>query len=479
MRTVDLACPVVGITCAIAGGHFAPLICAATPPVLIRLLWNDRTPPVFLACLLMQWLYTSINVFYASWSGYYPGADNAFTNVDLTMTIIMTGLVCQALGFAAVYRAMGPKQTARPLTPFPYDLNRLCWISVIYALLALALSGTINRGGAATFINAFLQFRLVVLALLVYGTLIHRTNFRELTLTGLTAAFSTVLCFGSRQSAFKEVVLICLAAAVCAIRISPKRQFQRVNNRRVVVGVTTAFIALFYAGTMWESQIKPIWRSQTLPEGKIERISEFVRLAASMTQETDLFDGVDALLKRMNNMWQMSLVLERVPLQVPHSDGSLTWMAVKHVTMPRILFPDKLSLQATDRLLAETYMGIHVGSTASVGIGYVTEFYVDFGIPGAFIAAFVLGALLGCAALVMTNYSPSPEMGVAITLVALWGCFCNYEANLAKGLGSFLSHGLIFLVFGWFLAQFLQIRRPQFNPALPMWLDRSQINQRA
>jgi hypothetical protein len=458
LRIIDPACIALGLTSAAVGGHIAPLICAVTPPLLFRMLWNERTPPVFLACLLMQWLYTSSNVFYASFSGYYPGMSTGFANVDLTMTIIMAGLVCQALGFSTVYRAVAQKQASQ-LGPFLYDLNVLRWICVIYSILALAMSGLVTHGGAATFILAFLQFRLALMALLVYGTFVSQTNPRELAYTGLTIAICTVLCFGSRQSAFKEVVLICLAASVCSIRIIPKTRFQQINNRRVVVGVTLAFLALFYAGILWESQIKPIWRHQDLPEGKIERISEFMLLAAAKAPEADPFAGVDALFKRMNNMWQMSLVLERVPQQVPHADGSLTWMALKHVTMPRVLFPGKMTLVNTNRLLAEKYLGIRIGENASVGIGYVSEFYVDFGIPGVFIAALVLGMALGVAAYCLAKLAPTPSLGLAITLVALWSCFCNYEANLAKALGTFLSHGAIFLVLSWLLHRFLQGRR--------------------
>jgi hypothetical protein len=472
LRIIDSACFVLGLTSAAVSGNIAPLICAMTPPLLVRLLWNERTPPVFLACLLMQWIYASCNVFYSSFSGYFPGVSTGFPNLDLTMTVIMAGLVCQALGFALIYRVASSRPVSQTGQRFPYDLNRLRWITVISALVAFALPSITVGGAAATFHGAVLQFHLVILALTVFGTLVTRTNPEERWLTGLMIAFCTVLCFSSRQSTFKEVVLISLVSAACAIRIRPTTGFQQINNRRVVVAIATSFVVLFFVGIVWESQIKPIWRTQELPQGKVERISEFIQLAAAKAPVTDPFAGTDALLARMNNMWQMSLVLERVPLRVPHADGSLTLMAVKHVTMPRILFPGKASLVYTNRLLAEKYLGIRVGENASVGVGYLTVFYVDFGIPGVFLAAFILGMFLGCAAWSISRFAPSPEIGLAITIATLWGCFSNAEANLAKGLGAFLSYGAIYLVMGWLSSRFFQGRRTSFAAPAPIRLGR-------
>src|SRR5207247_92942 len=100
------------------------------------------------------------------------------------------------------------------------------------------------------------------------------------------------------------------------------------------------------------------------------------------------------LVARIDSIWQFSLVLERVPREIPHENGKLTSRAIKHVLTPRILFPNKPSL-GTDSWLPIYYAGISVGEGTSVGIGYMAEFYVDFGYPGMFLPLLAYGVMLG------------------------------------------------------------------------------------
>jgi len=455
---VDTGSLVAGLFGALAGGSLAPLVCAVGPPLLIRWLWSERVPPIFLVCLLLQWLYTSINIYFASWTGYIPAMPRGVPNATLTMTVIMTGLLCQAAGFALAFRALQRHGKSLRNLDFPYDLTRLRWLCIASAVVATLVDPPAHASGLATLVSALLWFRIVLLALLVYGTLTQDSSRSSLLKTLSVVVIATALCFGSRQSTFKEVVLVCLAAAACAYHIRPTERSQRINNRRIAVGTVAMMMCLFYCGILWESQIKPVWRFQTLPRGKFERIGDFMRLVATKAPETDSREGIDALMKRMNNMWQMSLALERVPRVVAHTHGQLTWTAIRHVLMPRFLFPGKPSLAITDRTYAERFLGIHVSRKASVGIGYVTEFYVDYGIPGMFLACLGLGVVLGTVALHLIAYAPTKSLGLAIALVALWCCFSNYEANLAKALGALLSHGVLFLILGHAVDSMLRTR---------------------
>lgn len=462
---VDVACLVLGVTCAARGGSLAPLLCAAGPPLILRILWNDRTPMVFMFCMMNQWLYTSSAVFYASFVGYYPGFPRSFTNVTQTMLVIMTALICQSIGYY-----LGCRLTMGRVAPlqqsFPYNLNTLRVSAVLLSLGAAVVNIPPGSSGLRTFVAAFFAFRLVLLVLTVFGTLAQSPNWKEISATGLFVLLCTLLTFGSRQATFKEIILLSLIGAACAFRIRPLSAVERQTNRRIVVGLAATLSILLVAGMMWESQIKPIWRIKVLSSDPFERMADFWRLVATRSTEFEASGGLDALMKRMNNMWQTSLVIERVPKVIPHTHGQLTGMALQHVLVPRILFPNKATLAVTDRSLAERFAGIDVGNSTSVGIGYVMELYVDFGIPGVFIAALCLGIVLGIITQAFIRLSPSASLGLANALIAVWACFSGYEANLAKALGACLSFGAVFMILGWVFHRFASAQTPLTSAAI-------------
>jgi hypothetical protein len=87
--------------------------------------------------------------------------------------------------------------------------------------------------------------------------------------------------------------------------------------------------------------------------------------------------------------------LYHIPTFRPFQDGAITADAVLRPLMPRILFPEKEGIDDTARTrqLSGVHLPVQVG--ASISIGYIGEFYADFGIPGMFAPLLVLGWLYG------------------------------------------------------------------------------------
>jgi hypothetical protein len=85
-----------------------------------------------------------------------------------------------------------------------------------------------------------------------------------------------------------------------------------------------------------------------------------------------------------------------VPDNVPFERGALWLSAIEHVFMPRLLFPQKAAVDDSER--TQLYTGMLVAGReqgTSIGIGYVAESYVDFGIAGMFVPIFGLGIFFG------------------------------------------------------------------------------------
>ena len=127
-----------------------------------------------------------------------------------------------------------------------------------------------------------------------------------------------------------------------------------------------------------------------------ERMSKFWDLIVN-ADAGELARGADALVSRVAYVEMLSHVLRRVPDSMPHTEGLLWRDALAHVAMPRILFPDKPRL-LSDSELTMRYTGLLLASDAggtSISMGYVTESYIDFGVPGMFLPVLIVGFVWG------------------------------------------------------------------------------------
>src|SRR5207244_1025318 len=88
--------------------------------------------------------------------------------------------------------------------------------------------------------------------------------------------------------------------------------------------------------------------------------------------------------------------MDNVPARIPHENGGLWLAAVEHVLRPRLFFPDKAEIDDSKR--TNYYAGVRVGTSdkgTSIGIGYIGESYIDFGVIGMFAPILALGAFYG------------------------------------------------------------------------------------
>lgn len=80
-----------------------------------------------------------------------------------------------------------------------------------------------------------------------------------------------------------------------------------------------------------------------------------------------------------------------VPANIPYQHGALWRQTVEFVLVPRILNPNKGTLD--NSVKASKYTGIPFSGASqgvSFSLGYFADCYVDFGVPGMFIALGVI-----------------------------------------------------------------------------------------
>jgi len=450
-------------SCVLGAVLMDPVVVAAglVASLIHVLLRHYGDPPIMSFCLGFQWLFIMTGVIYRDVVGKYPGYREA-TNIDRAAYMLLLGLLVVAIGIRLAYagyaRLCGRWQDKLADSRVQYDHRKL----FLYVLAAYSMSWITSAAppsGVAQAVLRVLDFRSVFLFSLVVVVLRQRRGYFAV---GIATLFVMLPTFTSPMSSFRTVLFIVLLAVLTDLGTRSAWTFDLRRMRRAMAAAVALSVVLVILGVVWQGAVKPAWRPLVMEErvtgSKIERLAEFVDVAADAIVEMDPTASVESLVQRLSDVpLFFGRVLERVPARLPHEDGQQTMEAVRHVLMPRFFFPNKTML-GSDSWLVRTYAGLQVAGAernTSFGLGYMIEFYIDFGPVWMYAALLVLGAFVGTMNRLMIVVSRSTPLylGSVATIGLLY--FSNLETLLAKLLGGLLSayiiFGVLFLLFGKFI----------------------------
>ncbi len=410
------------------------------------LVWRANEPPILSFTLAFQWIFIVVGYLYTA-AGGNLGEYTLIGNVDLAVLASLVGLLCIAIGMRLGLATVRKRIPGGNMLNI--EIGTLFWATVItYSIswvveISPTSSSNMTVFNAAQILYSILSFREVLFCLLWFVILQRREGYRYGWIALLVALLPR---FVSRQSTFKELIFMLLVVALAEYKPWVKTAFQRAWNRRLMVAYGTAAVLLFIAGVIWEGAIKPVWRNLEFDStSQLETLDIFAHVAATTTSEMQEESGIQALIERVSSITQFALVLDRVPLTIPFENGRLTKRALVHILVPRLLFPNKENL-GPDSWLAEQYAGLDVGEDTSVGIGYMAEFYVDWGIGGMICCLFVLGLFFGIIYRLIFVLSPNSIIASALVIVPFMGNFITFEATLPKLLGGFIMTTVVLLI---------------------------------
>jgi hypothetical protein len=164
-----------------------------------------------------------------------------------------------------------------------------------------------------------------------------------------------------------------------------------------------------------------------------------------------LGSGFDKLMHRLSYVEFFAAELDHIPTYQPFQEGAITADAVLRPFMPRILFPEKEAIDDTARTRQLSGVHLLVQLGASVSIGYIGEFYADFGIPGMFAPLLALGWLYGRTFGWLVNgrdFAGPLGMGLACAVLMQLGGLDNSFTKLFGGL-------VVSLLACWAIARFI------------------------
>jgi len=415
------------------------------------LLWFRSGVPVFVFCVAYQWLFVVTGYFYWKFAGSYPGM-RYLGDLDLAIGYSLLGLVTLSLGIWLTVKNGAYKTQS---VASDYDATKIFWV----VIGLFSINWIVELSGVGLRLMAFnvaqiLHHVLMVRYLFLYLLLLTIVREREHIGLGILA-FGYVLLpeLTSSMTKFKDLFFLLVIVLMNQWRPNSRRLTDKRTNRAILVIVSSLTVFLLLIGLVWSSGMKQSWRTALL-SGEvtgtpIEKIEAYGEHAAESIQNFEAGRGAMALASRLSSgIAYFSHVVRIVPAVVEHENGTLSWHAIRHVLMPRFLFPEKPDLGG-DSWLVRKYAHLNVSgdeSNTSVGLGYMAEFYIDFGFPGMLVPLFLYGILLGMMYRMLYRMSPSDSFFSAVVAGLFLLHFLSYEGNFAKLLGGVLQNFLILVV---------------------------------
>lgn len=354
--------------------------------VILVLTWRVYLPNVFTFIMAYHWIQVAAYIFFVNseWKGDMHFLTDSSASAYLCS---LAGLIVMSFVFSAVaYKNLQISPEA-----FMEALNKIDPKKVLYLYLILYfLSGLLSRSAFAFggLTQVFLNIALLKWAgFILLGYLSFKNKqYRIFFIVAFVLDF--VGGFFSFFSSFKDVFFY---TAIIFMTFIAKINFD-VSFKAGLAG-----IFLFYLAVVW-TVIKGDYRSflnegsgqQTVNVSQEKAFGKLSDLLSSVDQES-IDRGTGSFFYRLQYVYHFAKSMDMVPARIPYQHGAVWRETVEFVAVPRMLNPNKGTLD--NSVKATKFTGIPFSGASrgvSFSLGYFADCYVDFGIPGMFIALAVI-----------------------------------------------------------------------------------------
>lgn len=407
--------------------------------------WRRNEAPVVPFLLGYQWCAITAGYWYYVFTGIFPTA-YALGDLERTVQLSLAGLVTLAAGIRLVRDSVSKSDEGQEATFSVRRLNRLFWfVIVIYGIDYIRAFNTKSFGGLDIPLTILLEFRHVLLMVLWYETIRHGTSRRYL---WLSLAWVFIPSLGSYFSDFKTpLILLFLVSLQFWQPWEPKSWKWSIAAWTRTIGLLV--VALFLM-LVWQAGVKKEARriyDEGLVNGRLDRAELFVKQVAAAVPEVidDPQPSIEILISRLSYIGFFSRVIEYVPAVEPHANGELLRMALTNAFMPRLLFPSKPVLPS-DSYYTRRFTGIMVAEEGtSISIGYMAEFFADWGLAGMFLSILGYGCLIGACIETVRRFV-QPSILVNPFLIVLMMTVYQFEHQFIKTFAALISTTVAALV---------------------------------
>ncbi|MEO7297108.1 MAG: hypothetical protein ABI042_00880 [Verrucomicrobiota bacterium] len=410
-------------------------------PVLVQLLWRTGEPPVLLFASLMQWVQATAGIFYSDLQ--HLPISTALESGEMTekatwLSLLGVLVVTLAMRLALPHqRGKTALQAQRESVLLDVDRIFILWL-IGFFFFALLRAVAFYVSALTQFIFAIASLEWALVFILAYAVLRNQKGYAKLVfVVSLEMAIGLMGFFSSFKTVF-FVLLIALPTASVAITRVRLLQLGAIATVIIYLSVVWSSVKMEYRdflnmGTERQVVLVPM-------EQRVEKLAELV----GDLKSSNLAEGVDNLFLRASYVTFFAQVMENVPSSIPYENGRLWGGAIKHVLMPRFLFPNKATIEDSER--TAFYTGRQVAGAeegTSIGIGYFAESYIDFGPIGMFVPIFGLGLFYGWIYRFFALQQPVKVIGFSLATAILMLGASSIETSNIKLVGGNLSALLV------------------------------------
>jgi hypothetical protein len=390
----------------------------------------------------MQWLQVVAAVFYADFYSAKLEVVLQFPDVEKATWLGLGAILSLALGMRLSLDSykrglLMAESMERNLLNLSLGRSyQAWWTSFIIASVLGAVAW--KFGAFRQFSTPLLSIKWVFFFIFTYRVLVTGAGYGLLAIsiivefvTGMTGYFSS----------FKEVLMMLVIVAM-----SLPRSLNLKNRGLVIAAVVIGFVASVFWSVVkmeYRDYLKTRWQQKGSPDFATR--VEAMKFLASTVNAEKMDEGFKALVARVSYTGLFGATVNHVPAFEPHARGELWLGAVRHVLMPRILFPNKKVLDDSER--ARRFTGIRLAGAeegTSIGIGYVAESYADFGVPGMFFPICLLGMLMAWIYQKFCGIQTSGLVGTAVGTAVLFTLILSFATSNGKVLGSLITISLAY-----------------------------------
>ena len=272
---------------------------------------------------------------------------------------------------------------------FSIDKTFNCYLISFFATNFLS-SIAFAFGGYTQIILSLVKIKWIFFLLFGYQSLLKNEKRK---LFYFFILFEFITGFYSFFSEFKTVIYFVFILLLGLVEV--------INLKKVIYGGILAALlglfALFWTGVKGQYRffLNEGSKQQVASVSQDEALKKLYDLSTNVDQES-LNSSTYQLLDRLQYVYNFAKTIERVPSVISFQEGQNWLDNIEFVTTPRILNPNKATLDPTEKAKKYTgiaYTGARVG--ASFSLGYFAECYIDFGFMGMMIPLALIGLIYG------------------------------------------------------------------------------------
>lgn len=428
--------------------------CIAVLLVILKILWRFNMPGILPFTLGMQWLQVFAYVLWMNVIGrpieyYSPSAPNALIFASLGL-LVMAIVINKGVSGLQIYQDESFLKTSKHIN------EKKLLILYLFSTLFLSSIGFIF-GTTSGFAQVLVTVSsLKWLFFMWYACLVWINKKNKLILL-LLLGYEFTSGIYSYFSSFKDVIYFAIIISLTFIK--------QITFRQIIYLILTAsfLIALLLVWSAIKGDYREFLnggqRQQIITVSKeqaFSRIGENIQKIDSRRLEV----AMNLSLYRLQYLYHLAIVMDRVPKVIPYQEGKIWWENVSFVFTPRILFPDKPIYEATVK--TNKYTGFHYAGLkkgASFSLGYFADSYVDFGYIGMFVPLILMALFV---VLIFRTFYKMDQLDLlfrfSIINVTLYN-FTNFESDGLFLFGRLLTNFLVF----WALSKTL-------FPVIQKWL---------